>query len=268
MTKKSLSFSKLETSLKKCRDGYQAIIPTEWRQGRTAYGGLTAGLAFASVKAQFPDAPPLRSANINFIGPVTENPIFKNTIFRRGKNVTSIESKALIGNQVVAHIIFILAESRKSELNVDYPIQSEIAPENCEDFNPIESTPFIPPFIRNFDVKFITGHRPFSNAPDGHIRTWSRHKDNDSRTGMASLLTISDVLPPAAMPLMKQMGPVSSINFMLNFTQDNPQTDDGWWDIETKLTSAKNGYSSQIMRICNRQGILVAEGVQCVAIFT
>lgn len=268
MTDNSLSFSKLETSLEKIGDGYQAIIPNEWRQGRTAYGGLTAGLALAAVKTQFPDTPPLRSTNINFIGPVTENPVFKNTVLRRGKNVTSIESKALIGHQVVGHIIFIFAQSRKSELNINYPVQSQKAPEVCEDLNPVESTPFIPAFIHNFDVKFITGYRPCMRAPNGHIRTWARHKDEDSRKGIASLLTISDVLPPAAMPLMKQMGPVSSINFMLNITQDNPQTNDGWWDIETKLTSAKNGYSSQIMHIWNRQGILVAEGVQCVAIFS
>lgn len=268
MTDNLVSFSQLEKSLTKTDDGIIGIIPDQWRQGRTAYGGLTAGLAYAAVRVEFPDAPALRSANINFIGPVTQNPVFKNTVLRRGRNVTSIESKAFIEDQVVAHIVFILGASRESGLHVKYPIQAQLPPEACETFSSANAAPFFPAFIQNFDVKLIAGHRPLTQAPDGYIRTWARHKNQDSRLGMGSLLTISDVLPPAAMPVMKQMGPVSSINFMLNIIHDDPQTEKGWWDIETKLTSVINGYSSQIMRIRNRRGDLVAEGVQCVAVFT
>ena len=39
------------------------------------------------------------------------------------------------------------------------------------------------------------------------------------------------------------------------------------WHIETKQTAAKDGYSSQIMRYWNQNGLLVAEGMQFVAIF-
>lgn len=74
MTENLLSFSHLEKSLTKTDEGIIGIVPDQWRQGRTAYGGLTAGLAYAAVQVEFPDAPPLRSANINFIGPVTEKP--------------------------------------------------------------------------------------------------------------------------------------------------------------------------------------------------
>jgi acyl-CoA thioesterase len=84
---------------------------------------------------------------------------------------------------------------------------------------------------------------------------------------MASLLCIADVLPPAALPLFKRMGPVSSMTWIFNVLSDNPRTDDGWWHIETDLTAARNGYSSQIMRIWSTRGELVVEGVQSVAIF-
>jgi acyl-CoA thioesterase len=62
------------------------------------------------------------------------------------------------------------------------------------------------------------------------------------------------------------MGPVSSVNWMINFLGE-PETEDGWWHIETKETATANGYSSQIMRFWNASGDLVAEGMQSVAIF-
>jgi len=40
-----------------------------------------------------------------------------------------------------------------------------------------------------------------SGAEEGYIRTWSRHMDEASRDGIDSLVTIGDVLPPAALPM-------------------------------------------------------------------
>ena len=69
------------------------------------------------------------------------------------------------------------------------------------------------------------------------------------------------------MPTFKKMGPISSVNFSLNILVDDPQTKDGWWQVETRQSAAEGGYSSQIMRIWNIDGKLVAEGMQCVAVF-
>ena len=79
------------------------------------------------------------------------------------------------------------------------------------------------------------------SGDEGYIRTWSRHKDPASRSGVESLLCIGDVLPPAAMPLMRSFAPVSSMSWMFNLLTDNPQTEDGWWHIESRLTSAAGG---------------------------
>ena len=38
--------------------GYKSTIPDNWRQGRTAYGGLTAGLSLVAAQKQFPDLRP------------------------------------------------------------------------------------------------------------------------------------------------------------------------------------------------------------------
>lgn len=58
--------------------------PKHWLQGRTAYGGFSAALALQIALKEFPEGlPPLKSAQIAFIGPVTENVTFHAEILRQ-----------------------------------------------------------------------------------------------------------------------------------------------------------------------------------------
>ena len=100
----------------------------------------------------------------------------------------------------------------------------------------------------------------------GYIRCWARHKDIASRDGEASLLCLADILPPSPMPMMTQLGPVSSMTWICNIMRE-PVTTDGWYMVEADLTSALNGYCSQVMRIWNRDGALIADGMQSIALF-
>lgn len=260
-------FNEIAKTMSKEGDGYRGAIPETWRQGRTAYGGITAGLSLVAAQTEFPDLPPFRSVTVNFIGPVTGDPIFKSRLLRQGRNVTSVETEGTVDGKVISHCTFIFAAARETLITIDLPAPDAPAPTACEPFTPKGAESFVPAFFNRFDTRLIAGARPMSGADEGYIRTWSRHHDVDSREGMASLLTLSDVLPPSAAPLFKQMGPVSSVNWIFTVLDDEPKTNDGWWHVETKLTAATGGYSSQVMRIWNTNGQLVAEGMQCVAIF-
>jgi len=260
-------FNEIAKGMSKEGDGYRGVIPEGWRQGRTAYGGLTAGLSLIAAQKQFSDLPPFRSATINFIGPVTDDPIFTSRLLRQGRNVTSVETIGRVEDKIVSNCIFIFGGLRESSVAVDCVAPSAPKPEDCDPFTPPGAEGFVPGFFNRFDTRLIDGARPMSGANEGYIRTWSRHADPVSREGMASLLTLGDVLPPAAAPLFKQFGAISSVNWIFTVLTDDPQTKDGWWHVETKLTAAAGGYSSQVMRIWNIDGQLVAEGMQCVAIF-
>ncbi|MEP1229770.1 MAG: thioesterase family protein [Litorimonas sp.] len=252
--------------------GYKTHITQNWKQGRTCYGGLTLALAYDAALKTINPLPPLRSIQINFVGPVTHNPIFTAQILRQGRNVTSAHVTGVVEEiagepKHVASANFIFGTARISDLSVKLRAPSAPSPQACDPFTSPTSASLVPQFFHNFDTRLIAGKPPMSGALEGYIRTWSRHKDPASREGLASLLCISDVLPPAAMPMFKKMGPISSMNFTLNILADTPKTQDGWWHIETHLSAAQDGYSSQTMRIWNTNGQLVAEGMQCVAIF-
>ena len=263
---KLLGWSGIRRSLHKDGDGFRAHVPANWKQGRTAYGGLTAALMLAAAIERFEALPPLRSALINFVGPVTEDPLLTANLERRGRNVTSVSAAAHIEEKCVGRADFLFGTERSSNINIDSPAPPATHPKDTELLTPEVAAGMVPQFFHNFDTRLIAGARPMMGT-EGYMRTWSRHKDPESRTGLESLLCIGDVLPPAAMPLMREMAPISSMSWMFNLLTDTPQTEDGWWHIESRLTAAGGGYSSQLMRIWNLDGELTVEGMQSVAIF-
>lgn len=263
---KPTGWSDIRKSLEPLGDEYSVDIPPHWKQGRTAYGGLTAALMLAAAHENLDNLPPLKSALVNFVGPVKENPVLSATLERRGRNVTNVSAIARNGDQAVGRADFLFGAARNSSLNIDFAAPEASAPESYEPFTPKAAHDFVPAFFHNFDTRLIAGARPMM-GDTGYIRTWSRHKDPNSRSGIEALLCLADVLPPAAMPLLRKFAPVSSMSWIVNILTDTPETEDGWWHVESNLTAARGGYSSQVMRIWNTKGELVVEGMQSIAIF-
>jgi len=266
MTDALKGWSHIKDSMSPDGEGFRVDIPAHWKQGRTTYGGLTSALMLAAAQARYEELPPLRSAIVNFVGPVSESPVLTSQMERMGRNVTSVSAAARIGDQAVGRAEFLFGAARLSDIEVGFPAPEAITPENCEPFTPEAIRDMVPQFFHNFDTRLIAGARPMM-GDTGYIRTWSRHKDPASRSGVEALLCLGDVLPPAAMPLLRKFAPVSSMSWMFNLLTDTPQTEDGWWHVESRLTAARGGYSSQVMRIWNTDGELAVEGMQSIAIF-
>ena len=122
-------------------------------------------------------------------------------------------------------------------------------------------------FFHNFEIKLIEGAVPFAGVEKGKMRVWCRHRDTDSRGSLEGLFCLGDALPPAIFPKCKIPGPNSSVNWMFNLMVEDIATRDGWYMLESELTAAENGYSSQVMRLWNTEGQLVADAMQSVVIF-
>ena len=121
MSDSPIGFANLRASLRATETGFTAEISDAWRQGRTAYGGVTTGLAIASARRVMPDLPPLRSMLVNFTGPVVENPVFVPVCLRQGKSVTTVQVTVESAGKVAAQIIFTFGGNRDSSLVADDP---------------------------------------------------------------------------------------------------------------------------------------------------
>ncbi len=248
-------------------DGLVYPAPENWRQGRTAYGGFTAALMLDAALQARDGMPPLRSALIDFTAPVSEPPTMATEVLRAGRNVTTLNTRALINGSVAAQGTFAFGASQVSELQVDCAAPDAPTPQDSAPFFPPGMTRSPVKFFDNFEVRLIDGARPFSGASRGYVRVWARHKDPAARSGIVPLLCIADILPPAAFPMLSTIGPNSSMTWICNFPGGEQPTEDGWFMIETSLTTAQAGYSSQVMRAWTTEGTLVVEGMQSVIIF-
>lgn len=269
MTEPRKTFSDLIDQLNKTEQGHTAVIPPYWRQGRTVFGGLTSALAYVAAKQKFPDLPPLRSMHVNFTGPVGDGAHFAPVTLRQGRNVTTVQVTVYNDDAVTGLVVLSFGAGRDSTVSIlPEPKPARLSPIEAPDFIPPGIPPeLFPAFLPNFDVQLIEGTRPMMGGTDPYVEVWARHKNPADHAGIAPLLCIGDVMPPAAFILMRKLAPISSMNWTLNLLTDNPVTENGWWRISSSGRQAQNGYSSQDMLIWNSAGDLVGHAMQCVVLF-
>lgn len=258
--------SELLSNMRNIEDAYHVDITPDWQQGRAVYGGLTVALCAAAAKKTWEVLPPLRSVQATFIGPPASSTLVIRAVkVREGRSATFIDVTVSSEDAPVARVSLVFGAARPSAYsNHWHPAPGFPARKDCPPF--FELGP-APNFAQHFDSRFAGGQIPVSGADTGDISVWLQHKDVASRTSIEGLLCLADGLPPAAMTLMHEFAPVSSVTWMFDIVGDIQSADDGWWLCRSTCESVGEGYSSQHMGIWNGAGEPVIIGRQNCAIF-
>ena len=240
--------------------GFRTAIPADWMQGRTAYGGLSAALALHAAMQVEPDLPPLRSAQIAFIGPLAGNDTVTATKLRRGRNAAFLQSDLVSEAGLGFRATFVFMA----------PLASAIAHDSAP--RATQPRPAADAKLYTGPDEFFTGNFNFLDVKDAagpaEWLRWARLRDRAGLDPFVELLAIGDALPPAAFKLVAdRKAPLSSLNWQINFLTAAPATDDGWWLLHATADVAGDGYSSQRMTLWNAAGEPIAEAMQGVAIF-
>lgn len=231
-----------------------AEIGEHWLQGRTAYGGLSAAIALAAAKAALPDLPPLRSAQIAFIGPLAGAVTATPQLLRRGKNSAFVAVDVIGEGGIGLRALFLFMSPRESAIaHDDLTAPSLPLPDTA-----VTATAG-PGFLANFEVM------PWQRGK-GSFRAWRRLRERHNLDPEIELVAIADALPPAAMSLIEGWGPISTTTWQLNVIEAGSGTD-GWFLLEAVTDHAADGASAQYMAIWNHGGRAVATATQSVALF-
>ncbi|MFT6408390.1 MAG: acyl-CoA thioesterase [Arenicella sp.] len=259
------TFSELLSSLKQTSAQHSSVsISDNWMQGRTTYGGMSAALCYQAVVNDFPELPPLRSAQINFIGPVGGEVSVTTKIMRQGRSVAYISAEMIGENGLATHAVFCFGESRESRLNQDFTNKPNVP--SIEDSSSFFGSGLGPSFADNYDCLLAQGGHPVSGSDAHEHFIWVRHKDKNAND-LAALIGLADMPPPAVLPMFKEFAPISSMTWMMNFLKQDISTEDGWWLMRSAAEHARHGYSSQDMQVWNKNGDLVISARQSVAVF-
>ncbi|MDJ0642099.1 MAG: thioesterase family protein [Erythrobacter sp.] len=235
----------------------------EWMQGRTLYGGASALVAYTMATRAFTGLPSLRAAQIGFVAPVGEEIELSAEIVRQGRNVTQVRSEILSGGKTALTAFWLFGTGRdpNAERMSDRPRDWPGDPDD----NAVAMRGEGPSFIQNnFEVRFGQAKGEDHGAT---IRRWARLTEDHSLDPVGKLVLMGDVMPPGAMRIMRRLGPISSINWSFNVLDPETQSDGGWYLAENASQHADAGYSSERLRMWDRQGRQVLDGLQCVAVF-
>ena len=257
-------YSELIAGLKRGTAGrVETRIPDNWMQGRTTYGGLTAALCLESACELVSDMP-VRAAQVAFIGPVGGDVVISPTILRRGKSSAFVNTDLVTEDGLMARCIFTFGARRDSKLDQRSRECPDVdAPDRCPSFFGDRR----PQFAHNFNIRLAGGYHPMSGAEHGDMTLWMRHKDEGALWTPSTVLSIADAPPPAAMSMMTEPAPISSMTWMAEFLTDEIVTEEGWFLAHHEAQATRDGYSSQSMRLWNRMGDPVMIGRQTVAVF-
>jgi acyl-CoA thioesterase len=243
------------------------VVPVEWTQGRTAYGGLTAALSVhAAQLTEGGPLPPLKAAQILLSAPVVDAATITARRLREGRSATSVAVETVSGGQVAAHASLIFAAPRPRAIAHDFVVIPEVpGPDDCQAFS--EASSLRPAFVDNFDIRKAGGAGPMSNDGPPRFLAWVRHRGAEWVDPATALVALADALPPATTAVFTDWAPISTMSWTLHICTDEVPKPTEWLLLESSSTFTRDGYSHQSMTLWDSASRPIIQASQTVAVF-
>jgi acyl-CoA thioesterase len=257
-------FSTLISGMARIGDVWTSNPSEDWRQGRTLFGGLSAALCFAACEALVPDLPPLRSAQIAYIGPSAGEATIRPTVLRQGKSVTFMACDLIADGTVATRALFCFGADRESAYSsAAAPAPAVPRPAECEPLFKGQG----PTFTQHLDQRVAGQHRPVSGAPEGDLLVWVKHRDPNPPQSMVSLVALGDALPPASMPRLHAPAAISTMTWQFDLIDPARSDASRYVLIRSTDDALGHGYSGQVMAMWDEDGQAILTARQSVAVF-
>jgi len=180
-------------------------IPKQWTQGRTVFGGLSACIAYQAALNALKNTRPVRTMNCNFVAPFNAEKDFSIEVelLREGGNVSSVQSSIVQNKQVCVRAQFVFGTARESKILHNNTITHSMPVPKKASFLP--NIPGLTPrFLKQFDLHFTHGGKPFTGSKHSHIHGWMRLKKQSKHLTHAHLIALIDAWPPTLFQKLKK----------------------------------------------------------------
>lgn len=240
-------------------------VSADWMQGRSAFGGLQAAIAFHAMRALVPSVP-LRTLQATFIAPVAGELRVHARILRTGKNATHVEARIIDGDATQALFVGIFGAVRSSV------VARTLAPRAMTaGAAPVLEMPFgttlAAAFMQHFAVRWLEGTPPFSGQPCTQ-QVLDISLDDAGPTSEAHVLAIADFIPPIGFSWLHAPAAGSTLTWMLELLADRfDHLPLSGFRIEAELVAARDGYTNQALTMFSASGEPLALGHQTMLVF-
>ena len=136
----------------------EMTLSDQWAQGRTLFGGVSAGLAYLVCKPLVSDDRVLRSYTVNFVGPIGFDTPFtiEARVLRSGKNVSQLYAQITQNDKVCLSAQACFGVGRESKVNLKNDEQHNLEAPKKAKFIP-QIPKVTPRFLRHFDLAINEG---------------------------------------------------------------------------------------------------------------
>lgn len=248
---------------------HEVVVPTSWAQGRTVYGGLSAGLLCDALSQGVDPARRLRYLKVGFLRPLeTEEPLrieMEEVSAGRTVVVRSAQITQDGAVRVTAQANFVTRMESSIEIDTFRP--PTLPPWNAEAAMRMRG-PGLPAFTQHIDFHATTRGLPFRGREVPELGGWMRFETAPGAIKKAHLVCLIDAWPPAAVPYYDRVVPMSSINWGIHFAEPLDGVLGGdFLGYLARVNFFKDGYGSSSADIWAPDGRLLAKSYQTFVIY-
>lgn len=247
----------------------EIVVADSWAQGRTVYGGLSAGLLCDAVSRGIEPDRRLRYLKVGFLRPLATDMPFRIEVEDVSAGRTVIVRSARIvqdgTDRVTAHANFITG--LQSDVEVRTFRAPPLKPRGAEGTLRMRG-PGFPAFTQYFDFHATTDGLPFHGNEAPELGGWMRFDAPPETMTPSHLVCLIDAWPPAPVTHYTKVVPLSSITWGIHFAE--PLDGVGGQDFLGYLARTgffKDGYGSTSADIWAPDGQLLARSYQSFVIY-
>jgi len=245
------------------------VIPKTWGQGRTAFGGISAGMLYSAIRQKVNDSRVLRSFTTNFVGPLALDTPFtiEVTLLREGKNVSQYIAHAKQNGKSCVFSQACFGIGRQSGIKVDNTDTHDMPNPAKAKFIP-QIPKVTPKFLRYFDLSIDSGGVPFTRKKESHYHGFMRFKHPPATITDAHIITMIDAWPPTLLQMMKLPAPASTVSWNVEFIHPHKEmSPSDWFAYKAHTRQAADGYGHTEATIWDKDNEVIALSRQTVAVF-
>ena len=170
--------------------------------------------------SKHPHLPPIRSAQVTFVGPAIGLLKVSVRMLRQGKSVAFVEADLTGEKGLATRCLFTFGQARPSQLKspIIHP-SSLVPPEQLPVFVNSEQAPA---FTQHYETRVVSGQLPGQEGEPPDYLVWVRHRDPEAMSTLSGLLAIAICCHQQCLP-MSRVVPASSITWHLNILADTFQ---------------------------------------------
>ncbi len=245
------------------------VVPASWAQGRTVYGGLSAGLLCDAVSQGVDPDRRLRYLKVGFLRPLEAEKPFRIEMEEVSAGRTVVVRSAQIVQDDVARVAVQANFVTRLESQVEIEVFRPPAIKHWDDEGALQMRgPALPAFTQFIDFHVTTEGLPFQGTETSELGGWMRFETAPDALTKSHLVCLIDVWPPAPVPHFDRVVPLSTVNWGIHFAEplDGIRGDD-YLGYLARTNFFKDGYGSSTADIWAPDGRLLARSYQTFVIY-